>query len=80
MHLIQKPVKFCLDQKIIQAIGNYLVNKHISKIYFFSNCLISNLILLNIDELYLRVKNKDIGKNNSTLIVFSQKDYTNNKG
>lgn len=57
MHLLEKSIKFYINQKFSWAIGNYLFNKYIYHIRLISKYLILDLIILDINIFSLKVEN-----------------------
>lgn len=66
-------------QRFGQTIGDYLVSGQISEIDFSSNYLISDVVMLDINMICLKVKDGVVGKSNRALIVFSQRDSIGNE-
>lgn len=79
MHLIQKSVKFCIHQKLDQAIGNHFVSEYVGDVNFSSSYLVLDIVMLDIDMFCLRVEDKVMSKSNESLIVSSQKDCIGNE-
>lgn len=79
MYLIQKPVELCMRQRLGLAVGNHIVNKHVNEVDSSNSYLVSNVMMLDINLLCLRVKNRIVNKSNGALIVSSQRDYICNK-
>lgn len=79
MHLIKKLVEFCIRQKLGQAVSNHLVNGHIGKVNSSNSYFVSDVMVLDIDVLCLRIEDRILSKSNGDLIVFSQKDCIDDK-
>ena len=74
IYLIQKPMEFCVRQRLGQAVGDHLVSGYVGEVDSSSSHLVSYLVVLNVNILRLRVEDGIVGKSNKTLIVSSQRD------
>lgn len=55
------------------------MSKHISRVNFFSNYFILEIIVLNVNVFYLKLENQVLGESNKALIVSCQKTYIDNE-
>lgn len=72
-------MKFCVRQRLSQAIGNHLISGHVSEVDFSSSYLVPDVVVLDVDMLHLRVKDRVVGGSNGALIVSSQRDCIGNE-
>lgn len=60
IHLFEKIIKLDISWSFCQAIGNHLICLDISQLDPLNGYLISNVIMLNVDMLSFRVKDKGV--------------------
>ena len=61
-------------QKLGHVVGNHLVSRHVSKVDFSSNYLISDIMILDVNVLCLRMEDGVVDESNRALIISFQKD------